>query len=84
MEKIDIFNFRTNIEKGIKSEIPDIDSLPIDEPRAWDNYSVISKLVEAADILLHHLDYDGDGWEQIQICHERGKEMLAQMRQNHV
>ena len=54
----------------------------ISEKGAWDDYSVIAKLVEAADILLHKLDYDGDGWEQIQICYERGVEILRNMKQD--
>jgi len=33
-------------------------------------------LVEAADILLHKKDYDGHGWEEMEICYKIGLEIL--------
>lgn len=56
------------------------DSLPLDMDKAWDTLSVLAKLVEAADILLHRKDYDGHGWEEIEICYKRGKEILQQYK----
>lgn len=56
------------------------DSLPLDGDNAWDTFSVLEKLVEAADILLHKKDYDGHGWEEIEICYKRGKELLQQYK----
>ena len=56
------------------------DSLPLDSDKAWDTLSVLAKLVEAADILLHRKDYDGHGWEEIEICYKRGKEILQQYK----
>lgn len=58
---------------------PQIDML--DEDKPWDTFSVISKLVEAADILLHKKDYDGHGWEEIEISHKRGLELLKYHKQ---
>lgn len=52
------------------------DSLPLDVDKAWDTISVITKLVEAADILLHKKSYDEHGWEEIEICYKRGLEIL--------
>ena len=65
--------------------LPDVkhllaDSLPLDGQKAWDTQSVLAKLVEAADILLHNKDYDGHGWEEIEICYKRGKELLQQYK----
>ena len=34
----------------------------------WPARDVVLKLVEAADLLLDHCDYDGDGWEQIHLA----------------
>ncbi|MBP7860011.1 hypothetical protein KA001_03575 [Patescibacteria group bacterium] len=56
--------------------------LPLDSDKPWDTISVIAKLVEAADILLHQKDYDGHGWEEIQVCYERGKEIVDQFYKN--
>ena len=37
----------------------------------WPLKDVLSKLVEAANILLKDHDYDGHGWEQIQSARDR-------------
>ena len=55
-------------------------SLPLDGDRAWDTISVLEKLVEAADILLHKKDYDGHGWEEIELCYKLGLEILQGYR----
>jgi len=57
------------------------EELPLDNDKAWNTHDVIAKLVEAADILLHKKDYDGHGWEEIEICYKRGKELLQQIKQ---
>ena len=51
----------------------------LDNDNAWNTHDVIVKLVEAADILLHKKDYDGPDWEEIEICYQRGKEILQQL-----
>ena len=56
--------------------------IPLNETNAWDTISVISKLAEAADILLHKKDYDGHGWEEIGIAQKRGLEILKQLRKS--
>jgi hypothetical protein len=43
----------------------------------WDTKSVLKKLIEAADILLDDKNYDGHGYEQIQIARERAKTIVA-------
>ena len=42
----------------------------------WPLIDIVKKLVKAADILLHHYDYDGDCWEQIQEAWIQGKKAL--------
>jgi hypothetical protein len=56
--------------------------LPTEEGKAWNTASVLAKLIEAADILLHEKNYDGHGWEQIEICHKRGLEILSLLKLN--
>lgn len=41
----------------------------------WTTADVLEKLIEASEILLHDKDYDGHGWEKIEHCVERGKEI---------
>lgn len=38
------------------------------ENTAWTLNDIIKKLCEATDILLHEKDYDGHGYEEMQIC----------------
>ena len=41
---------------------------------AWKHLDqFMPKLIEAVDILLHHCDYDGHGWEEIQYAWEAAK-----------
>lgn len=54
--------------------------LPLDNGKSWNTHDVIAKLIEATDILLHRKDYDGHGWEEIEICYQRGKEILQQIK----
>jgi hypothetical protein len=53
---------------------------PIDEiigmDKAWPLVDVLYKLVEASEILLHKKNYDGHGWEEIEHCIKRGKEII--------
>jgi len=37
---------------------------------------VLKKLTEATDILLHKHDYDGDRWEEMHICLDKGREII--------
>lgn len=48
--------------------------------QAWPPRDVLKKLTEAAELLLHHCNYDGDGYEQIGICVERAKRILERMK----
>ena len=43
----------------------------------WPDTDVMAKLADAADVLLHRMDYDGHGWEEVQHCMEVAKERLA-------
>jgi hypothetical protein len=44
---------------------------------AWCLKDVLKKLIEASEILLHQKNYDGHGWEEINHCVERGKEIVS-------
>jgi hypothetical protein len=44
---------------------------------AWCLKDVMKKLIEASEILLHQKNYDGHGWEEINHCVERGKEIVS-------
>jgi len=41
---------------------------------------VMSKLNEAADILLHKKDYDGHGWEDIEHCYRHTKDFISELK----
>jgi len=43
-------------------------TLNITAETPWALKDILSKLAEAADILLHQKDYDGHGWEVIQAA----------------
>jgi len=47
------------------------EALGLSEP--WSLDSVIDKLAEASDILLHRYNYDGIHWEEISHCVEKSK-----------
>ena len=44
---------------------------------SWSLKDVLNKLIEASEILLHQKNYDGHGWEEINHCVERGKEIVS-------
>ncbi len=44
---------------------------------AWPVNDVLSKLVEAAEILLHQCDYDGHGYEEIAEAVQRAKQLAV-------
>ena len=48
---------------------------------AWPPQDIVSKLVEAVDILLHENDYDGHGWEAIEYCWRMAKEWTESIQQ---
>jgi hypothetical protein len=62
----------------ILKELPE---LPIDKiigmDEAWPLVDVLKKLIEASEILLHKKDYDGHGWEEMEHCVKRGKEIVS-------
>lgn len=43
---------------------------------AWPPRDVVSKLVESANLLLDHCDYDGDGWEQVHHARQVARDWL--------
>lgn len=48
---------------------------------AWPFKDVLTKLVEASDILLHKRDYDGHGWEEHELCFRLAKAILTKLNQ---
>ena len=42
----------------------------------WSLASIVEKLCEATDVLLHQYDYDGDGYESLGIALQLGKAWL--------
>lgn len=44
----------------------------------WPTKDVISKLIEAAELLLHRHDYDGHGYEEIAAAVERAKQIISE------
>ena len=44
----------------------------------WDLMSVLKKLTMATDILLHHYDYDADGWEEVQEAWKTAEQALKE------
>jgi hypothetical protein len=44
---------------------------------AWPPHDIVVKLIEAADILLNKMDYDGDDWELIHEARDRAKEQYG-------
>jgi transcriptional regulator with XRE-family HTH domain len=49
---------------------------------SWSLKDVLKKLIEASEILLHQKNYDGHGWEEINHCVERGKEIVSTLSGN--
>lgn len=44
---------------------------------SWPLKDIISKLIEASEILLNYHSYDGQGYEEIQLCVAKAKEKIA-------
>lgn len=63
----------TSNEERKMGEDSSIGGLPGDMDNSWPTLHVLMKLTEAAEILLHRIDYDGHGWEQIEHCIQRSK-----------
>ncbi len=49
--------------------------------RPYDLFTILEKLSEAADILLHKKDYDGHGWEEMQQALDYAKNFILQLEQ---
>lgn len=62
--------------KAIQVQAGVIPNEVIGGDNAWDIYSIINKLCEATDILLHKKDYDGHGWEEMEVCYKLGKKIV--------
>jgi hypothetical protein len=52
-------------------------SLPLEAENSWPTKDVLTKLIWATEYLLHEKDYDGHNWEELEICANRGKEILS-------
>ncbi len=50
-----------------------------DKENPWPLVDVLKKLVEATDILLHEKAYDRAGWEEMEHCYKRGKEIIKKI-----
>lgn len=50
----------------------------------WSLRDVLANLIGAAEVLLHQKNYDGHGWEEINHCVERGKEIVSILSGKHV
>lgn len=48
---------------------------------AWSDKDVINNLIKSADILLREKDYDGHGWEELQVCLDLAKERFQPLEQ---
>ena len=69
-------NTDPNKQSLIHDVMPSLQSvLALDN--AWCLKDVMKKLIEASEILLHQKNYDGHGWEEINHCVERGKEIVS-------
>ncbi len=44
---------------------------------SWPARDIVVKLVEAADLLLDHCNYDGHGWESIHEARARARDWLG-------
>ena len=47
-----------------------------DEP--WTTRDILSRLADAADLLLNQFNYTGDRWEEIEGCMNRARQLLSQ------
>ena len=74
---------KTNLERswdngfeiGVSNSDNDLNKL-LSHDNPWPLNDVLKKLIEASEILLHDLNYDGDGWEKIDICKKRGEDII--------
>lgn len=48
---------------------------------AWDIKSILMKLINASEILMHDKNYDGLGWEEVATCVNEGKKLLLDFQQ---
>jgi len=59
------------------------ESIPIEPPviletadKPYSIYDILKYLADAAWILLYKKDYDGDDYEEIEICHKKAREII--------
>jgi predicted metalloenzyme YecM len=68
------------IINGVRVLLPINKILGLDQP--WALIDVMKKLIEVTDILLHEKNYDRHGWEEIEHCLGRGKEIVKMLEGN--
>lgn len=59
----------------LKQQLADIRQ----DGNAWPTKDVLSKLIEAAETLLNHHDYDGHGYEEILAAVDQAKRVVAKL-----
>ncbi len=47
---------------------------------SWDTISILEKLSDATDVLLHEKDYDRHGWEEIEYAWGASKELIVSLK----
>ncbi len=67
---------QTNHTDTPRGPVRTVDAADRSEP--WPLRDVLTKLADAADILLRDHDYDGHGHEEIAVCRDRAREIAAQ------
>jgi hypothetical protein len=68
------------MEKKLTKEV--IEILGLANP--WPLIDVLGKLIEATEILLHDKNYDRHGWEEMNHCVIRGKEIVSILQTNSI
>jgi len=51
----------------------------LNKSEPWPLRNILSKLVEASEILLHDKNYDGHGWENISVCADLAKRYVIEI-----
>lgn len=63
--------------------IPDVSvALPLDNGKPWPTKDVLTQLIWATEYLLNDNSFDGHGHEELNICLNRGKEILKEISGN--
>lgn len=74
--------WQKEMDKVIKilSRLPQREvSMPLGLDNPYPLKSVLEKLIEATEILLHQKSYDGPNYEELEMCVRRAKEIIRQI-----